>query len=134
MPIDKDTIATTGITTPVIILSFAVKLEEVNSAAELIVGLEEMLIGFGDGDVVEVSEVAFVASKVAFASCTSAVACTSDGLTVTCPITSCGTCPFSQIENPRNELNRDATLDPKAVALALVGLVIEGDGILVAEP
>ena len=119
MPIDKDTIATTGITTPVIILSFAVKLEEVGS---------------GLGDVVEVSEVAFVASKVAFAICTSDVACTGNPVTVTCPIISCANSPFSQYENPTNEVNRATTLDPKAVALALAGLVIEGDGILVAEP
>ncbi len=132
-------IATTGSTTPVITLSFAVKLDEeldeVISAAELIVGLEEMpiaglrdmLVGLSDGDVVEVSGVAGEI-KVAF------TACTGEMLTVTCPITSCGACPFSQFENPRNELNWDATLDPKAVALALAGLVIDGPGILIAEP
>ena len=113
-------ITTTGITTPVITLSFAVKFDELISAAELTVGLEEMLIGVGDGDVVEVSGVAVVTGGVAFTTCTS------DGLIVICPITSSGASPFSQSENTRNELNMDARLDAKAVALALADLVIDG--------
>ncbi len=111
------------------------KLEEVISAPELIVGfeempivgLEEMLVGLSDGDFVEVSG---VVDEIKVASTISV----GGMLTVTCPITSSGACPFSQFENPMNVLNREARLDPKAVALALAGLVIDGPGTLIAEP
>ena len=47
-----DMIATTGTTTPVVALSFVVKPEEIFAAAELIVGLEELLFEAGVGVVV----------------------------------------------------------------------------------
>ena len=128
MPIVKDMIATTGTTTPVIALSFAVKLDEVISGAELIVGVDEMLVGVSDGDDVDVSEVAVAVTKVAFTTGSSG------GLTVTCPMISSGDCPFSQFENPRNELNIEATLAPKALVLALPGLVMVSPGSLLELP
>lgn len=53
MPSRRDMIATTGITTPVATLSFAVKPDEMFPPAELVVGLEEMRFEGEDTDFVE---------------------------------------------------------------------------------
>lgn len=57
MPSANDIIATTGTTTPIAALSLVVRPEETFSAAELIVGLWEMLFEAGEGDAVEVNRV-----------------------------------------------------------------------------
>ena len=53
MPSTRDIIATAGIATPVATLSFVVKPDEMLPAAELVVGLEEVIIGAEDTYVVE---------------------------------------------------------------------------------
>ena len=135
-------IATTDTTTPVATLSLVVKPDEISFAAELVVKLEEMLLGAGDTDVEEMPEVAdsrVNGVAVAFLTCTSPVSLVVVdvalgnaivSMTFTCPAP-----PFEQLKKPRNEAKRAVTLDEKAVGSAVAGLVIDNSGDMVtAEP
>lgn len=102
MPSTRDIIATTGITTPVAALSFVVKPDEIFPAAELVVGLEEVIFEAEDTNVAVGNE---SAGSVDNSSPTP-----------------------SQAVKLSREYNRSVALDWKAVGSAVAGLVIVYSG------
>lgn len=113
MPSTRDIIATTGITTPVAVLSFAVKPDETLAPAELVVRLEESVFEAKDINVVEGNGSAEIVDKLE--TCVRFVAKTS------CP-------PPTQPVKLSREYNRSVALDRKAVGSAVAGLVIVYSG------
>ena len=121
MPSTRDIIATTGITTPVAVLSFAVKPDETLAPAELVVRLQESVFEAKDTNVVERNGSNVVERNGSAEIVDKLETCVRFVANTSCP-------PPTQPVKLSREYNRSVALDRKAVGSAVAGLVIVYSG------